>query len=53
MRTLCAVLVATLVLGGCSSGAAPGAEDVVDQVEKAERLEEQVEERNSQFDSTP
>ena len=53
MRRIPALLAAALILGGCTSGAAPGADDVVDQVEKAEDLEKQVEERNAEFESTP
>ena len=53
MKRILSFSLAMLLLGGCTSAAAPGADNVVDQVEKAEELEKQVEERNSQFDETP
>ena len=42
------------VLGaGCTSGAAPGADDVVNQTEKAEQLEKDLEERNEELEGQP
>ena len=46
---LAAGLTALVLLGGCSSGAAPGSGDVVDQVDKATDVGAKVEERNSEL----
>ena len=53
MRRVRAFLFVVAVLGACTSGAAPGAEQVLEQTEKAKQLGEQVDERNSQFGTTP
>ncbi len=42
-----------LLLAGCSSGAAPGAENVVDQTEKAEDVKDQLEDRNAELEDQP
>ena len=44
---------AVLVLGGCTSGGAPGAENVIDQTEKAEELTDELEERNEELETQP
>lgn len=51
-RLLCAAVTA-VVFGACSSAAAPGADNVLHQVDKAKQVEKQVEERNAQFDESP
>lgn len=53
MRSVLAASVTALLLVSCTSGAAPGSGEVVEQVEKARDLEEQVEERNSELAPTP
>ena len=44
---------AAIVAAGCSSCAAPGADDVLKQTEKAEKLKEDVEERNAELEGQP
>lgn len=43
-------LTAAILLGGCSSAAAPGADDVLDQVDKAKKVQEQAEHHNADIE---
>lgn len=53
MKRLLAVAVAAMALGGCSSAAAPDADNVLKQVEKAEDVQEQVDQRNAELEAQP
>ena len=53
MKPLLVPLTAAILLGGCSSAAAPGADDMLKQVDKAKQVEQQVEERNAELEAQP
>ena len=46
MRPLLVPLTAAILLGGCSSAAAPGADDVLDQVDKAKDVGQTADQHN-------
>ncbi len=52
-RFLVLISSAALIATGCTSGAAPGAGDVIKQTEPAEQLKEQIDERNSELEGQP
>ena len=52
-RFVVILMSAALLAAGCTSGAAPGADDVVNQTEKAKQLEKDLEERNSELEDQP
>lgn len=53
MKRLFVPVLAAIALAGCSSAAAPGADDVLRQVEKAEQVQEQVDQRNTELEAQP
>ena len=46
MKPLLVPLTAAILLGGCSSAAAPGADDVLNQVDKAEDVGQTADQHN-------
>ncbi len=55
MRQLLIPLTAAILVGGCSSAAAPGADDVLNQVDKAKQVQEDADRHNAELEdaSTP
>ena len=53
MKRIVTLALAVALLGGCSSAAAPGAENVIDQVDKAKDVQNQMNERNEELETTP
>jgi hypothetical protein len=50
MRLLAVPLTAAILLGGCSSAAAPGADDVLDQVDKAKQAGDVADQHNADIE---
>ena len=52
MKRIVTLALAATLLGGCSSGAAPGAGNVVDQVDKAKDVQNQMNDRNAELETS-
>ena len=50
MKPLLVPLTAAILLGGCSSAAAPGADDVLNQVDKAEQVQDAADKHNAEIE---
>lgn len=51
MKPLLVPLTAAILLGGCSSAAAPEADNVLNQVDKAEDVQETADKHNAEIDN--